>query len=241
MSNKFLKILGICVLIVLVPVLITVAAVCLVEDTNEINDANATTYVVKCDYAEDVKIKEKDGKWVFVSMPTRAGYDLTNVKVDGQTYTIKDGAIDLKDDQKEAFAAAVTGEKAIHGVWTCEFDSIWVGVAGSLADIDVCINQGDGYFEMNTVVLENINVFTTLGYQKFDEDPITSLKVRIDSTGDGVLTDEDNAIYTISFVEGDKTEGGDVTLSKIIEKLEAQNAVFNIDTDRYTEIELSIA
>ena len=94
MSNKFLKILGICVLIVLLPVFIAVTAVCLVEDTNEMNDAKLPTYIVDCgEHAESVKIKEKDGKWIFVSMPVRTGYKLTNIKVDGKTYAIKDGAV----------------------------------------------------------------------------------------------------------------------------------------------------
>ena len=62
-ANKFLKILGICVLIVLLPVFIAVTAVCLVEDTNEMNDAKLPTYSVNCgEHAESVKIKEKDGE-----------------------------------------------------------------------------------------------------------------------------------------------------------------------------------
>lgn len=242
MSNKFLKILGVCVLIVLLPVLITVTAVCLVEDTNEINDANAIRYTVDCgDYAEDVKIKEKDGKWTFETMPKRAGYTLTDVKLDGKIYDVQDGVIVLTEETEVVFETAAEAEKEISAVWTCNFNSIWVGLAGSLAENDVCINQGNGYFDTTISFLENINVFTSVGYQLFDTNPITSLTVRLDSTGDGLVEDEDNATYTITFVEGDKTEGGDITLSTIIAKLEAQNATITIDTDRYTEIELSIA
>ncbi len=242
MSNKFLKILGICVLIVLLPVLITVTAVCLVEDTNENSDANVPTYVVKCgDYAEDVKIKEnKEGKWVFVSMPVRTGYELSSIKVDGKTYAIKDGEVVLTEKTEEAFETAVTGEKEIKAeAWTCDYNSIWVGVAGTLDDY--CVDSENGYFEMTNTILENINIFTCLGYQKFATYPITSLNVRIDSDGDGDVDDSDNATYKITFSKADKTEGGDITLSTLIAKLEGEGATINVDADKYTEFELSIA
>ena len=242
MSNKFLKILGICVLIVLLPVFIAVTAVCLVEDTNEMNDAKLPTYSVNCgDYAESVKIKEKDGKWIFVSMPVRTGYELTNIKVDGKTYAIKDGAVVLTAETEEAFETAVTGEKAITGVWTCDYNSLWVGIAGTLEDY--CLTPGNGFFDIEStnLALENVNVLTALGYQRFSTYPITSLTVRIDSDGDGLVEDQDNAVYTITFNEGDKTDGGDFTLSTLIEKLEEKGATINVDSDKYTEFELSIA
>ena len=242
MSNKFLKILGICVLIVLMPVLITVTAVCLVEDTNENSEANVPTYVVKCgDYAEDVKIKEnKEGKWVFVSMPVRTGYELSSIKVDGKTYEIKEGAIVLTEETEEVFEKAVTGEKAITAEkWTCDYDSVYVSVAGTLEDY--CANSENGYFEMKNTILENINIFTCLGYQKFATYPISTLNVRYDTDGDGDITNADTGKYEITFSKADKTEGGDITLSTLIAKLEEKGVEISVDDTKYTEFELSIA
>jgi len=97
MSNKFLKVLGICILSILLPVLITVSVVCFSHD------AKAGQYTVHSVYAEDVKLEEKDGVWKLSKVPTREYYSFVGVTVNGKTYAVEKGAVKLSKTEKEAF------------------------------------------------------------------------------------------------------------------------------------------
>jgi len=246
MSNKFLKILGICVLIVMLPVLIAVSAVCLTEDNanNNGGDTPAPTtpevasYTVYSDYAENVQIEEKEGKWTLEKIPARNYYSLSGLKVNGNVYTLNAGVVEFAEGQEATFEKDVAENNPISTVWTCTFKSIGVVTAGVLAYDDVC-TKDSFQKETNTVALEEIYVFGTLGYQFEQHGEITSVYATIDTNGNGTVDPTGDTTYEITFTAEDKVDQ-DVRLSTIYNKMVEQGATLTAGQNGYFEVVLAM-
>lgn len=250
MSNKFLKILGICVLIVMLPVLIAVSAVCLTEDNGNNNNGGGDTptptptptpvasYTVYSNgYADNVKISEKDGKWTLETVPTRSYYALKGLNVKGNTYTLNAGVVEFAEGQETTFEADVAENNPITTVWTCDFTCIALSTYGYLAQDDVCLQD---YVEKDTTLLaiEDILVFNTLGYQFETKGAIETVNATLDTNANGEI-DDDDTYYELTFTAEDKTEGGDVKLNVLLNKLVTAGATLTANSNGYIEIELA--
>ena len=223
----------------MLPVLIAVSAVCLVEDAGKGNEGetDVVTYAVESDYAEDVTLQEKDGKWVLSKVPTRNYYSLSGIKVNGAVYPVKDGEVELADDKKETFEKDVKDKKSITTVWDCTYRYINISTFGYLAQDDVCMQD---YYDVDTTLeeLEEVGVFTKLQYQKFETESIETFVATIDTNENGEI-DVDDTSYTLTFTIEDKTSTGDILLSTLLNKLAEQEVTVKPNSSGYAEIELA--
>ncbi len=274
MSEKFLKILGICVLIVMLPVLIAVSAVCLVEDTAQGNNNGGTnapsgnngggtntpsgngggtgnggntpggtdtpsqedpvSYTVYSDYAEDVTMTEVDGKWTLAKVPTRNYYTFTGVRVNGKGYSVSEGIVSLTSEQEIAFEADIE-KNPISSVWECNFE--YIGLVAEYALADVC-DFDNPEVNASLEALEEIGILDKLEYQSLGTTKIAELYVSVDLDLSGVITAGET--FTVVFAEEDYTEGGDITVATLLNKLATHEVTVPADGG-YAELILNIA
>lgn len=235
MSKRFLKILGICILIIMLPVLIAVSAVCLVEDLGP------TTYTVYSVHAENVELENKEGTWIISAVPTRSYYTFTGIQVNGVQYSVVDGKVVLAEDQKETFKADVEANNPITGVWACDYSYINVSIwGGSIADnTEKGYNDtglfGEGHdFDLVHNDIETFGIFSELVYSKLGTVSIDTFSVYVDLNDDNVP--DANEEIVLSFDAEDKTEGGDITVRTLLDKLAEKETTLPKTSNNYAEI-----
>ncbi len=237
MSKKFLKVLGICILIIMLPVLITVSAVCLVEDLGP------TTYTVYSNHAENVELKNEEGTWKISAVPTRSYYTFTGIEVKGNKYSVVDGVVVLAEDQKEAFEADVEANNPITGVWVCDYSyinvSIWGGENFVGPDFGRGYNDtdlfGEGYdFDLINNDIETYGIFEELAYSKLGIVSIDTFSVYVDLNDDNVPDTEEELV--LSFEAEDKTANGDITVRTLLDKLAEKTVTLPKTSNSYAEI-----
>ena len=132
MTNKFYKVLGICLLIVIFPVMVVSTAVVLKDSDN----GNAETkieasYSVKNDYGDATTLNyDKTAEvWKINNVPERAYYNFYGIKVsvDGADKEFKmndDKTIKVanKEEKDKLFNAIVKDKKKVSCVWSCVYD-----------------------------------------------------------------------------------------------------------------------
>lgn len=235
MTNKFLKTFGICVMVILLPVLIVVSAVCLREDINQ----NNNSYTVYSKYADETKLeyKEGDNSWVFISTPVRKYYSFVGVEVDGVQYSVVDKKVQLTDDaQKDTFKKAVIEDKReITVVWECDYSVIYLeNATSSRADF----NNRTGI--VNTTAIETQGIFTCLDYVYINDTEngqstkdMTEIMININ----GEATD---TIITITEKDLTNVNGNsDITIKTLLDKLGEQGITLNKNTSKEATIKLT--
>lgn len=237
MTNKFLKTFGICVMVILLPVLIVVSAVCLREDINQ----NNNSYTVYSEYADETKLeyKEGDNSWVFISIPVRKYYEFVGVKVDGVEYAVVDKKVQLADDsQKDTFKKAVVEDKKpINAVWECEYSKIYL--QNGYSDLDMFDHTGKQTVDLNAYPIEKQGLFTWFGYAHFndtDNGYSTSEMESIEIVINGNTT---NTVIAFTVNDLSNINGNlDITIKTILDKLEEQGITLNKGTNKEATIKL---
>ena len=221
MSKKFLKILGICVLVIMLPVFITVAAVCLAEDGNKggnsTNPETPGTYTVDTYFGSQSAIeKTQDGVWKVTAVPTREFYNFTGIYVNEVAYAVENGVVVMDETQKAAFEKAVVEEKKqIVSLWNCIYDSIKVVIDQTIYSEEIVREEDEEYtYNPNTNALENTGIFS--GFEGFNAQYFTTTYVAIRDVNAAETTE-----YTVEFTAEDKTETGDLSLKTILKKIAA--------------------
>ena len=244
MSKKFLKILGICLLIIILPVLITVSAVCLTEDgKGGVNDGSYTVHSV---YADDVKVSMKDEKWTLEKVPTRKYYTFAGISVNGKTYKVTNGVVELTKEEKTTFEKDVKAGKPITSEWDCVYSCLNIAAFGgklenSLNAINIANYNtteealGEGHdFLFESKDLEVFGFLTEIEYQNIQTQPVSEFEVYVDVDGDGTI--EQTEIYNLTFGNKDKTKAGDITIRTILDKLDEKGVTVPKTTNGYAEI-----
>ena len=221
MSKKFIKIFGICICAVLLPVLIVVSIVCLTHNDNgnggKPGDPNSFT--VYSDYAEDTTLKydEASKSWKVTTIPARKYYTFTGIKVDGVNYVVTDGAVVLSETEKAEFEKDVKANEPITTTWESVYSYINITVEGTWTDPEYCAQIAVD-INPNTDAIETTGFFASLNYQS-DKAEITEFK----------LKDANNAstVVTIAVADSDRANG-DITIRTVLDKIEAQGVTLTL-------------
>lgn len=215
MSKKFLRVLGICVLIIMLPVFITVAAVCLAEDGNG-GSGNGNTFVVSSEYGSSTKVQlDANGDWKIAEVPTRDYYLFTGISVNEVTYTVESGLVMFTEEATQAdFEKAVkTDKKEITAVWSCVYNQIKIVADSTFDTVDNTAFVETLNINPNLLALETTGVLTKMNYSF--EYAVTPLNV-IDENAEG----SDSIV--IDFEETDLNERGDFTVKTLLDKINAK-------------------
>lgn len=211
MSKKFIKVLGISLLIILLPVLIVTSAIAL--------DRVILESSVISKYGTESKITYDEGKktWTFSSLPTRDFYILKGITVDGIDGVFEINAskeVVVDEDKQVAFKQAIEAKKQVETVWTCVYSDIIIETGSNWE------NRAWEFYDSVTTyggsinAIEEIQLFDLLEYD-FTEYPLTQMRIKT-LTAEGVYITSPIAISYDSAVKGDMSVAE--FLSLILEK-----------------------
>ena len=212
MTNKFYKVLGICLLIVLLPVMIVTSVVAL----------TVNTYAVSTEFGEGTSIvynAQKD-EWTLSKVPQRKYYTFAAIEmeIEGTTerflFDEDTNAIVVPEDKKDAFKNAITVQKTeISACWNCDYDiHIYFGNDWQEYIKEEYRGHGKDIEFNNPKSLESIKLFDTIGYD-VTTGTKTSLVVKVSNNkGETWSTDGIDLGYNPS-------TSGDITISQILDIL----------------------
>ena len=220
MSKKFIKVLGISLIIILLPVLIVSTAIAL--------DRSKPTYSVETKYGAETKIvyDESSETWSFNTLPTRAFYTFKGVSVEGLDGVFEVNSknqIVVAKEQKAAFKDAVAAKKKIESVWTCLYSDIVIETGTNWEDrgpgFHWSITMWDEEDENSMEAIEEVKLFDLIDYD-YTEYPLTQMQIKtLAAEGDYIPT-----AFTISY---DTSVNGDMSVATLLTKIQEKNVPLN--------------
>ena len=221
MSKKFIRVLGIGLIIVLLPVLIVSTAIAL--------DRSKPTYSVETKYGAETKIvyDESSEIWSFDTLPTRAFYSFKGVTVEGLNGVFEVNEkkqIVVGNEQKEAFKEAIAAKKKIESVWACVYSDIYIGTGSDWnakdgAGWDIDENTSITFLGGSIDAIEEIMLFDLVDYN-YAEYPLTQIKIK-------TLTAEGNWIINPITISYDTSISGDMSISTLLSKIVEKGTILN--------------
>ena len=257
MTNKFYKVLGICLLAIMVPVMVATTIVALtvkkngdrntVDPTPNPTPDTTTSYSVTTDYgtkASKISFDETSGKWTINEIPTRNYYTFSGLKVQvngvNEYFEVNDDKeIVLTDANKAAFGKAVVEDGAtVYATWDFNYTNIrvvistnWIGYLNEGGSQSYVLNLNE------LQEIESIGLLTRAGYD-FEEEAITDLKLKI-SNEDFEINDADAtdwSTFTEYNIGYNVVESGDIKLDKVLDKLAESGASLDANSNGLIKI-----
>ena len=231
MTNKFYKALGICLLIVMLPIMIVSSVVAL----------TVNKYEVKSEYGESTVLvyNAQNDSWTINNVPQRKYYQFEGIEleINGEVekflYDTESKTIVISDNKKADFKKAVSEQKAqISVAWSCDYDiRLYFGSEWFDYIIEEYRVVGAPVCFVNPTSLETFKLFDTIGYDT-TSGAKNALVVKV-STNKGATWSENG--IDLGF---NPTASGDITLRQVIDILESKKVNITPEEDYVLSIML---
>ena len=242
MTNKFYKVLGICLLIVIFPVMVVSTTLSLngTAGNNSNTPVNPdvkpdASYSVTTDFGEPTTLSydETEKVWEINTVPTRDYYTFWGIKisVDGadkefKMKTDKTIRVDNEEEGEKLYNAIVVDKNAISCVWSCDYDfCIKFGTAWREFVNPYYKDGGFIFYDMEAI--EEVGLLEQIGYFDLDEgDQIKTnivVKVYTDTTVDNNVITLGTTYQEVD-LEWNPQTAGDITFKNLLDTLAGKGA-----------------